>query len=157
MAAPPAPQSGFARAHAPRHWRAGAAALVLATIAVAVWWFARRPDPTPVPTAVDFPLPPLSPSPFLNTAPDVAFVGSEACRTWHLNAHASYLRTGMGRSMAEVDLGREPPDADFDHELSKRRYQVRRKDGRLWHRELLLTREPDEVVLSEFPLKYVVG
>jgi predicted CXXCH cytochrome family protein len=87
----------------------------------------------------------------------VAFVGSEVCRTCHLNAHASYLRTGMGRSMAEVDLGREPPDAEFDHELSKRRYQVRRKDGRLWHRELLLTKEPDEIVLSEFPLKYVVG
>jgi len=25
----------------------------------------------------------------------------------------------MGRSMAEIDLSREPPDATFDHPLSK--------------------------------------
>jgi len=49
--------------------------------------------------------------------------------------------------MAAVDLAREPPDASFDHPLSKRRYQVRRQDGQLWHRELLLTAGKDEVLL----------
>ena len=32
-----------------------------------------------------------------------------------------------------------------------------RKGGQLWHRELLRTNGPEEVVLSEFPVKYVVG
>jgi predicted CXXCH cytochrome family protein len=63
----------------------------------------------------------------------------------------------MGRSMAKVDPDREPPDAVFDHLASKRQYQISRKDGGLWHRELLLAGQPDEVVLSEYPLKYVVG
>lgn len=159
MADPPAPQSGFAsvgRSLSLRHRRTFATAVLVlvAASALAIWWFARRDDPPPTDP---FPLPPLSTSPFLNTKSDVAFVGSEACHKCHPSQHASYHRTGMGRSMAEVDLAREPPDADFDHALSKRRYQVRRKDGRLWHRELLMTSGPDEVVLSEFPLKYVVG
>lgn len=160
MADPPAPQSGSASANgtrAPRPWRAGAAlaAVLLAAGALATWWSTRRED---APAPASFPLPPLSPSPFLNTKSGVAFVGSDACRSCHPSEHYSYGRTGMGRSMAEADPNREPPDAEFDHALSKRRYQVRRKDGRLWHRELLLTTGPaDEVVLSEFPLKYVVG
>jgi predicted CXXCH cytochrome family protein len=63
----------------------------------------------------------------------------------------------MGHSMAEVDVSREPPDASFDHPLSKRRYQVRRQDGRLWHRELLLADGPGEVVLAEYPVRFVLG
>src|SRR5206468_1504003 len=84
------------------------------------------------------PLPPLSASPFRNTAADVAYVGSAACSACHVGAEASYRHTGMGRSMAAIDLRQEPPDATFDHPPSQRRYQVYRKDGRLWHRELLL-------------------
>jgi predicted CXXCH cytochrome family protein len=56
-----------------------------------------------------------------------------------------------------VDVAREPPDADLDHPPSKRRYQVRRRDGKMWHRELLLTEGTDEVLLSEFPVRHVVG
>jgi hypothetical protein len=93
----------------------------------------------------------------LNTALDVPFTGSEACRSCHAARAASYQRTPMGRSMALVQPEREPPDAAFDHPPSKRRYQVRRRDGKLWHRELLLADGADEVVLSEFPVKYVLG
>ncbi len=63
----------------------------------------------------------------------------------------------MGRSMALVRPDQEPPDATFDHPPSRRRYQVRRKGGRLWHRELLLTDGPGEVLLAEYPLLHVVG
>jgi predicted CXXCH cytochrome family protein len=115
----------------------------------------RRNDPAPA--ADPLPVLPVSTSPFLNTAADARYVGSEACRSCHAGRTSSFRRTGMGRSLAEVDLAREPPDGDFDHPLSKRRYQVRRKDGQLWHRELLLDGGPDEVVLAEYPLKYVVG
>jgi predicted CXXCH cytochrome family protein len=59
--------------------------------------------------------------------------------------------------MATVDAAEEPPEAVFDHPPSKRRYQVTRKGDRPWHRELLLTGGPQEVLLCEYPVKYVVG
>ena len=102
--------------------------------------------------------PPSSPSsPYRNTGPDAHYVGSSACRSCHEEQTASFRRIGMGRSMTLVDPEQQPPDAVFDHPASKRYYQVRRKDGALWHRELLHTEKPPEVPLSEFPLKYVVG
>jgi hypothetical protein len=103
-----------------------------------------------------FLVPPLSSSPFLNTGAEASFVGSEACRSCHATRDVSFRRTGMGRSMAEVNPEREPADGAFEHPPSRRQYQVRRRDGRLWHRELLLV-PGAEVVLSEFPVKYVVG
>ncbi len=59
--------------------------------------------------------------------------------------------------MAVLDPDQEPSDGSFEHAVSRRRYEIRRKDGRLWHRELLLTDGPAEVLLAEFPIKYVVG
>ncbi|MBO0699818.1 MAG: hypothetical protein J2P46_15580, partial [Zavarzinella sp.] len=96
-------------------------------------------------------------SPFLNTGPDARYVGSVACSECHADRRASFRATGMGRSMAEVDPDREPPDGVVDHRPSKRRYEVVRKDGRLWHRELLLGAGPPDVVLAEYPVRYVVG
>jgi hypothetical protein len=59
--------------------------------------------------------------------------------------------------MALSDPENAPPDASFDHAKSKQRYQVVRKDGKMVHRALLLTDGPEEVVLSEYSVKYVVG
>jgi hypothetical protein len=129
------------------------------TLAVAGWLLrARAPSASsPDGTGEAFPLPPLSSSPFLNTRADARYVGSAACRSCHAGAEASFRRTGMGRSLAEADPAREPPNATVDHPLSKCRYQVVRQDGRLWHRELLLDGQPDEVTLAEYPLKYAIG
>lgn len=104
-----------------------------------------------------FPLPGRASSAYLNTRPNARYTGSEACRSCHAQEHASFRHTGMGISMAEVIPSRQPPDASFDHAPSKRRYQVRHKDGQLWHRELLIDGRDDETVLSEYPVKYVVG
>jgi tetratricopeptide (TPR) repeat protein len=129
---------------------ATAAALVLL---VRPW---PRKDGPPT-DAGTVPLPPIAPSAFLNTSPEVGYVGSAACETCHKGRHASFRCTGMGVSMAEATPEREPPDAAFDHPASKRRYQVVHKDGAMWHRELLLTAGPAEVLLEEHPIKYVVG
>jgi len=107
--------------------------------------------------ANSFPLTALSSSRFLNTRSDVEYVGSDACGTCHPGQAESYRQTGMGRSMTEIDAENEPANAAFDHPLSNRRYQVHRAAGQLWHRELLRAAQPDEVVLSDYPLKYVVG
>ncbi len=146
--------------NAPRQWGwwlSGGLA-VMAIVALGVWTGRTPPLDTSKPTESDvFPLPPISESPFLNTKLDVAYVGSEACRTCHAEHDAAFRHTSMGRSMAEVDLALEPPDGHFEHPLSKRRYEVRRQAGQMWHRELLLVDDPSEVLLAEFPVKYVVG
>jgi hypothetical protein len=139
-----------------RRWIAagvGVLALIAVAAAVAAFSYWRKPGVVADP----FALAPLPSSSFLNTKPNAVYVGSRACRSCHAGEHHSFHGTGMGRSMAEVDLEREPPDAAFDHAVSKRRYEVRRKDGRLWHRELLLAGQSEEVVLAEYPVKYVIG
>jgi predicted CXXCH cytochrome family protein len=131
-----------------RCWWALAALGVLAVAAALLaWWWQRDP----------FPLAPITPSPFLNTQPGVAYVGSAVCIACHENRHASYGSTEMSRSMAEVQPAQSPPDGMFEHRLSKRHYRAFRKDGMLWHQELLLTPDGEDVVLAEYPLKYVVG
>lgn len=155
----PSSRDSVESAHKRRWWLSGGFA-VAAIVTLGVWFY---PTPSANKHAVTwtdlFPLPPISESPFLNTKLDVAYVGSEACRTCHAEHDAAFRHTSMGRSMAEVDIEREPPDGQFEHPLSKRRYEVRRQGdpSQMWHRELLLVDEPTEVVLSEFPVKYVVG
>jgi hypothetical protein len=132
-----------------------AAGLLLAFGGAALlWWRPWRADP---PAGDPFPLPPVSASPYLNTGPDAAYVGSAGCQGCHQERHATFRTTGMGRSMAVVEPDREPADADFDHPPSGRRYEVRRRDGRMWHRELLRGGGPGEVLLAEHPVEYVVG
>ncbi len=103
--------------------------------------------------------PPVTPaaSPYKNTEPGVQYVGSKACIGCHEGEHESYQHTGMAQSMAAVDLAREPPDGSFDHAPSKSRYEVRRKDGQMWHRELLLTEGQEPLLLQEYPVTYVTG
>ena len=117
----------------------------------------RRMRPAPRPRLASFPLPPVSKSPFRNTTQEATYVGSDSCTGCHKRLTASFRSTGMGSSMAPVDPAREPADAAFDHASSKSRFQIQRKDGQLWHRELLLTADPGEVVLEEYPVKFVVG
>jgi hypothetical protein len=140
---------------ASRSWRPiTVAAVVLVAAGVGLWfWFKPPSDPEPSgpPDVV-----PLSESPFLNTRPDAQYVGSAACVKCHESQHKTFLHTGMSRSTAPVDVAKEPADATFDHTASGRRYRVERRGGQLWHREMPLDGKSD-IVLSEFPLKYVVG
>src|SRR5207302_1599793 len=103
-------------------WSLGGAGLLAAALVTAAvaGWLGRRPLPDSDP----FPLTPISSSAFLNTRPNVGFVGSDACRACHGSHALSYGRTGMGRSMADLDPAHEPPDGAFDHPASKRRYQI---------------------------------
>jgi predicted CXXCH cytochrome family protein len=116
---------------------------------------AKSPPPAEVPP--DFPLPAVSPSPFLNTRAGATYVGSDACHSCHKSRTASFRRTGMGCSMAAVDPAREPADGAFDHVKSRSRFQIVRKDGKLWHRELLLTNDATEIVLAEHAVTHVIG
>lgn len=135
-------------------WLIIASVPTIILVALLVYWLyptQRPPDDDP------FAIPPLSASPYRNTKPGVAYVGSEACRNCHANEHSSFRRTGMGRSAAAIDPKHLPPDAVFDHKVSKRRYRVYRQDDRLWHRESLLTGGTTEAVLNDVPVSLVVG
>lgn len=95
-------------------------------------------------------------SPFLNTKPDAVYVGSQACLACHPDEHGTYQQTGMGNSLAELDIGQEPASSTFTHELSGRKYTVYRKDKQMHHREVLLVDE-DEYLLADHPVQYVIG
>lgn len=168
----PASNPSMTRPLRRRRWplaAGGACALVVAAALCAAtrsYWYPPAAAPASLPDdeqaqykaqAELFPLTPISASPFENTRPEVGYVGSKVCQSCHEDEHESFRHTGMGRSMARVDLTREPPDGQFDHLPSQRRYQVLRRDGWMWHRELLITDGPDEVIVSEFPVKYVTG
>jgi hypothetical protein len=129
--------------------------VVLAGLVVAAVFWPRLPTPDAT-VADQFPLSPISFSPYLNTGPEAHYVGSEACRQCHEDRHATFRTTGMGRSMAVLNPADEPANAAFDHSISKCRYEVQRHDGQMWHRELLMA-PGTEVVLAEYPMKYVIG
>lgn len=98
-----------------------------------------------------------SASPYVNTSPAVAFVGSERCLRCHEEQADSYAETAHSRALTEVNPADEPPDAVFDHPASHRRYHVERRDGRLLHRESLLVGESEEVDMCAHPAKYRLG
>ena len=139
----------------------GLALVGVVVIGGALWALSafRQPAPDPPPAELErtFPLTPPSESPYLNTGPAARYVGSDACRTCHADRHESFRHTGMGRSMAAVDLSREPPDGSFAHAKSKARFTASREGGALWHREVRAAPGRPEVVLEEHPVRYVVG
>jgi hypothetical protein len=141
-------------------WRAVAVVSLLVALiglAGAIAW-SLRPVPEPEPAAQpSFPLPTLSTSPYRNTSPEARYIGSKACYRCHTDESDSYRETGMGKSMAPVAADGEPPDGAVDHSLSGRRYKIYRKAGQMHHRELLQVPGREEVVLADFPVKYVVG
>lgn len=141
-------------------WWLATVPVLLGLGGVAIWWWTTPPSPPekPAPSGPrEYPLPAIFSSPWLNTGAKAQYVGSDKCRSCHRREERSFRRTGMGRSMALVDPEREPPNADFDHPLSQRHYQITRKEGALWHREFLRKGDQKHLLLSEFPLKYVVG
>src|SRR5262249_47763284 len=142
---PRSPPSSSGSPWAARLWLAGITALVTVAVGVLVvrtGWL-KNESPKADPRAAEaFPLPPISASPYRNTGRDATYVGSGVCQSCHGDRHDSFRHSGMGRSMAELDPAAEPADAVYDHSASRRRYEVYRKDGKLWHRELLLAAGP---------------
>src|SRR5262245_65587601 len=123
---------------------------VLATTAAAavtaggIYWWNSKTGPTnddpPDPYASqpkDYPVPAHSKSRYLNTGSDARYIGSDACAVCHAANHRSYLQTAHSRALSDVDPKAEPPDGSFEHKLSGRSYRVVRKDGQIWHEEVL--------------------
>lgn len=146
-----------------------AAILVLAT--ALVWLLAypapdkvgdnqRQEEDAPQPVAAEresFPLPEITPARFRNASKTVGYVGTAQCRECHQDEYESYLKTTHSRSMAEVDLAREPPDGEFDHELSGRHYRIYRAGETLRLREFIRDASGREVVLVDHAARFSLG
>ena len=102
------------------------------------------------------PLPARPESPFLNTHPDVQYVGSETCQSCHDDVHANFFRTRHSQAMSEISRD-ESKDGSIRHEKSGFEYDARwSKDGRLIHSEaVLVDGNPHDA--KEVLIDYAIG
>ena len=103
------------------------------------------------------PLPAIRQSPFTNTELAIGYVGSQACKSCHEDAHDSYLQTAHSKALMDLDPANEPPDGEFTDTVSKKTYRIQRRDGQMFHEESILAEDGSRMVLSEFPVRYVIG
>ena len=102
-------------------------------------------------------LPEVASTPFLNTAHNVPYVGTAVCAKCHQDTHDSYLRTAHSQAFGDLDPAQEPPDGSFVDNASGKSYRVYREADEFRHRESVLTDDGEEIVLSDFPVRYVIG
>ncbi|WP_186776000.1 multiheme c-type cytochrome [Rubripirellula reticaptiva] len=98
----------------------------------------------------------------VKTETEPAWVGSLACRECHSQRHESYLDSHHSRSLTKIDPKAEQLNVTIDHPKSHRRYEVAQRGDSVWHVEKLLESDQETsamppLVLSEFPIQYVMG
>lgn len=131
-----------------RVWGGG----ILLVAAVAAWLIHRGGL---IPSG-SIPAPPLPPSQFANAAPEIEYVGNQACVVCHADEHRTYLQTAHSQALGDIDPAREPPDGAFTDPSSSRSYRIYRKDGKLRHQEF--AREAgQELVLADHAMQHVIG
>jgi tetratricopeptide (TPR) repeat protein len=98
---------------------------------------------------------------FLNMAPEVRYVGQEACRQCHFEQFATYAGTGMGRSFYPMTPAEAVEDFADDNVLvieeSGLHYRMLERDGKFYQRQYLLDSQGREVAVDERELAYVLG
>ncbi|MFO0803148.1 MAG: tetratricopeptide repeat protein [Gemmataceae bacterium] len=140
---------------------------VLSAVMVSlVLWRVLRTDPAddakpdPVPPAADaaFPAPPpFTSSPFANADDPARFIGTAGCAECHRREHLSFLHSAHAEALGDIRASEEPPDGEFIHEASGRRYRVYRDGKTLRHQETLRTGDGREIGRVDFPIRYRIG
>ena len=100
------------------------------------------------------------PPAFLNTALDVPYVGSDACRGCHEDIHGNYRRMAMGRSMtpaAQAHHAPVPERITVHSEKLDRYFDVFREDGALYQSEYALAASGEKIFNNTHKLEYAVG
>jgi tetratricopeptide (TPR) repeat protein len=98
---------------------------------------------------------------FQNTAPGVAYVGSQSCAACHAEIYESYRKTAMGRSMklaseSQPWEGVPLPATIFDQEQD-RYFQVFRQGSDIYQSEYALNSEGQERYRQTEKIAYVIG
>lgn len=157
-------------APSPPRWRyfVVGTAVVCGGLGLATWWFAGDSTDAPEGDAQTGAAGPavaaaqIPDSPFLNTREDVSYIGSEQCIDCHRDEAVAYRQTGMGQSLARLDLENEPPDGTVEHPASGRTYIVHRRDNEMRHQELLAASTnaattSDSTILADHSIGWVIG
>ncbi len=114
--------------------------------------------PAPAPEVVSsYPPPPFSDSRYLNTKPEVQYVGTDVCAGCHTARHASYLLTAHSQALSDLDPQSEPADTTFVHQASGRTYRVYCQGGQFRHQEVLRTDDGQEIARVDLPIRYLIG
>lgn len=98
---------------------------------------------------------------FQNTAPGVAYVGSQSCATCHEEIYESYRKTAMGRSMSTASESRsiervQTPVSIFDSK-QKSTFQVFRQGDDIYQSEYALNSDGRERYRQTEKMVYVIG
>ncbi len=104
-----------------------------------------------------FPLPPYSPTPFLNTGSEAHYIGTAACAGCHQGKHQSYMLTAHSRALSDLDPKAEPADGAFEHRPSGRSYRVYRQGDQMRHEEVVRTADGREIARIDLPVRYLIG
>lgn len=95
-------------------------------------------------------------SPFLNTAADVQYVGSDACKDCHDDVHESFVQTRHSKALSVANQ-ENSPDARVRHEESGYEYTTATTpDGQLKQTEIVLLGDQQKTS-REVMIDYVVG
>src|SRR5579872_1574510 len=141
-------------------WRLGTAAAVgvLAVVAgILLLGPVDKPAGKPARLALNFDLPPISDSPYLNASSGATYVGIAVCAECHADEHASYRATAHSQALADLDPAVEPGDATLAHARSGRAYAVYRDQHQMRHREALQDDQGNDIAASDFPIRYLIG
>ncbi|MBQ18687.1 MAG: hypothetical protein CMJ65_16370 [Planctomycetaceae bacterium] len=122
----------------------------LLLLVIGIWWQSSGPQPPD-------PVPPLSGTGSGDSNDSATWVGSGSCSECHLDQANDHAASSHTRALATINLDREPPDSDFFHAASGRRYRVYRNEGAFRHRESVYDADDRELVLSDHVLTHVVG
>jgi Flp pilus assembly protein TadD len=118
-------------------------------------WVRREPAADRQPPARDLVAAAVEHSPFLNTRPEVGYVGDAACAACHPAVARTYAEHPMGRSLAPVgpaDLAPFPP-----FERNGFRFSAAVRGGQLVHKAERLDDRKQPVAAAESPIQYVLG
>jgi len=98
---------------------------------------------------------------FLNQAPDVEYVGMEACRSCHLAKFATYKQTGMARAFYPLSSETAVEDFTVDNVFvandSGLQYRMEQRDGKFYQRQYVLDSRGREIAVDERELVFVIG
>jgi tetratricopeptide (TPR) repeat protein len=98
---------------------------------------------------------------YVNTKPEVKYVGSEACRSCHLEIYETYLDSEMGRSMTKLgadDIIESFPQKKAVYDSSKNfYYEMIRKGDDFYQREYRLDDKGKVVHERTMKADYVIG
>ncbi len=154
-----APSADGVPASQPRRWR------ILVPLSVFLlagggaglaWLYLQKP-----PARIAAPLPPLTTSPFLNTAQDVPYVGDQECLNCHRVVCNDYHQHPMGRSLFHA--ADAPPLENYSVQagnpftVGPLHFQVLREGGRVLHREWCEDARGKVVAQREEAMDFAVG